>query len=220
MAASGRFALDDEATESTFHATKHTAKVLHLASHSFVHPTSPLYNTFLLAAGDSSSSTDDGWLFLHEIQTDDAGSIPLVVLSGCSTAEGMLRSGEGMEGLQYAFRAMGARSTVSNLWPAADDAAVELTRAFYRFLQDGHPKDVALQKAQAQYLATNPDQASPFYWASTVLYGAPDPIPLDEPSLLTQLARTFSFRSWILIGLVVSVLTGTAFAFRRDPQAS
>lgn len=214
IASSGRFALNEEATESVFHASKHTAKVLHLASHSFVHPTSPLYNTFLLAVGDSSSS-DDGWLFLHEIQTEEPGQIPLVVLSGCSTAEGTLRSGEGMEGLQYAFRAMGARSTVSNLWPADDEAAVELTRAFYKFLQDGHPKDVALRQAQRRYLEKHPDRASPFFWAPTVLYGAPESISFQQASVLTRLVRTFSPRGWLLVGLMITALAGSFLVYRR-----
>ena len=47
-----------------------------------------------------------------------------------------------------AFRAIGAQSTLSNLWPADDESAVERTRMFYRFLKEGHPKDVALRKAQ------------------------------------------------------------------------
>lgn len=213
---SGRFRLNEGATESIFHAEKHTAKVIHLASHSFVHPTSPLYNTFLLAVGDSSASTDDGWLFLHEIQTEDSGQIPLVVLSGCSTAKGTLRSGEGMEGLQYAFRAMGARSTVSNLWPADDDATVDLTRSFYQFLQEGHPKDVALQQAQAQYLATHPDRASPFFWAPTVLYGSAKPIPLEQPSLPIRLVRALDPTAWLLAGLVAAVLGGAVLFLRSD----
>jgi CHAT domain-containing protein len=207
----GQFALDERATESAFHSSEQNARILHLASHAFVHPTSPLYNAFVLAAGPSDSPRDDGWLFLHEIQSDDA-PIPLVVLSGCSTARGALRSGEGMEGLQYAFRAMGAQSTVSNLWPADDEAAVELVRTFYRNLQSGHPKDVALQKAQQSYVDNHPDRVSPFFWSSTVLYGTPRPVSLSPPSLLTQLFRALPQWSPLLFLYLAGLVVGSAYA--------
>jgi len=215
LVAGGRFALDDDATESAFHAAEDEAKILHLASHAFVHASSPLYNAFALAPGDSSgSSRADGWLFLHEIQSD-ADDIPLVFLSGCSTAEGTLRSGEGMEGLQYAFRAMGARSTVSNLWPVDDDAAVELTRSFYRLLGQGTPKDVALQTAQARYLSRHPGRSSPFFWASTVLYGSPESIPLERPSLLVRLYYSLTLQRTLLFGVSLFLLAGSVFIVRR-----
>lgn len=216
---SGHFNVDEEATESAFHVGKQSAKVLHLASHAFVHPTSPLYNSFLLAPGDTTSSSEDGWLFLHEIQTGASSEIPLVVLSGCSTAEGTLRSGEGMEGLQYAFRAIGAQSTLSNLWPADDEAAVELTRTFYRFLKKGHPKDVALRKAQLQYIDRHPDRASPFFWASTVLYGSPAPVPIGEPAHWMRLLSGLSVSVWLVVGVAIAFSIGAAVWLRRFASA-
>jgi CHAT domain-containing protein/tetratricopeptide (TPR) repeat protein len=178
-------ALDSEATEGAFHRRSGTSRILHLASHSFVHPSSPLYNAILLSGSDdggSGSARQDGMLFLHELQRSSA-RIPLVVLSGCSTARGILRSGEGMEGLQYAFRAMGAASTLSNLWPAADRAAVELTDAFYRHLAEGDSKARALQRAQLEYLQSHPNRASPFFWAQSVLYGQPAPVSVTPNRL-------------------------------------
>jgi CHAT domain-containing protein/tetratricopeptide (TPR) repeat protein len=219
ITASGHFNVDEEATESAFHVGKQSAKVLHLASHAFVHPTSPLYNSFLLAPGDTTSSSEDGWLFLHEIQTGASSEIPLVVLSGCSTAEGTLRSGEGMEGLQYAFRAIGAQSTLSNLWPADDEAAVELTRTFYRFLKEGHPKDVALRKAQLQYIDHHPDRASPFFWASTVLYGSPAPVPIGEPAHWMRLLFGLSVSAWLAVGVALAFSIGAAVWLRRLASA-
>jgi len=219
ITASGHFRVDEEATESAFHASKQSAKVLHLASHAFVHPTSPLYNSFLLAPGDTTSPSEDGWLFLHEIQTGAASEIPLVVLSGCSTAEGTLRSGEGMEGLQYAFRAIGAQSTLSNLWPADDESAVKLTRTFYRFLQDGHPKDVALQKAQLQYIDRHPDRTSPFFWASTVLYGSPAPVPIGEPAPWMRFFPDLSVSAWLAVAVATAFSIGVVVWLRRLTSA-
>jgi len=91
-----------------------------------------------------------------------------------------LREDKGMEGLPYAFRAMGAQSTLSTLWPVADDASGELMRAFYRNLRDGDPKDIALRQAQLRFLREHPERASPFFWAPPVLHGSPMALPFEE----------------------------------------
>lgn len=158
---------------------------------------------------DSASPTgDDGVLFLHELQ-GQRHQIPMVVLSGCNTAKGTLRGGEGMEGLQYAFRAMGAQSTVSTLWPLADAASVDLMRSFYQHLQDGLSKDRALRQAQLTYLETHPQKSSPFFWAPPALYGSPTPLPLESPSLLPTWAW------WLLYLLGLFVLAGVLWWVRE-----
>ena len=191
--------LNGRATERSFRESVRSAGVLHMASHAFVNAASPLQNAILLRPGRARSGgsggegtgppsanagavSPDGVLFLHELQGQQS-RIPMVVLSGCNTASGTLRGGEGMEGLQYAFRAMGAQSTVSTLWPVADQASVELMEAFYQNLQDGHPKDVALRKAQLAFLNAHPQKSSPFFWAPPVLYGSPTVLPLEGPAL-------------------------------------
>lgn len=194
-------ALNDEATETAFHERGTRVGILHLASHAFVDPSSPLNNALILRPGPSSAPSDDGFLFLHELR-QDVNQIPLVVLSGCSTARGKLNRGEGMSGLQYGFRAMGARATLSNLWPADDDAAVELSTAFYRHLRDGHAKDVALQRAQIEYIENNPDHASPFFWAPIVLYGDPGSLPFVTSSW--NRAWVYILGSFFLVAIVVT----------------
>ena len=166
------------------------ATIVHLASHALLSSTDPLNSAFVLAPGESS----DGLLRVHEIMQPGA-QIPLVVLSGCSTARGELRSGEGLLSLQYAFQASGARSTLSHLWPTDDDTAVALSTAFYENLRSGLSKDVALQQAQRAFMEAHSDQRSPFFWASPVLFGAPNALTLTPArSRWIQVA-------WIAVGL-------------------
>ena len=219
-----RVALNDAANEQSFCRDAQRAGILHVASHAFVSSSSPLQNAILLrpspdgdrTGGERSSPTasSDGVLFLHELQGQQS-RIPLVVLSGCSTAEGTLRGGEGMEGLQYAFRAMGARSTLSNLWPAADEASVELMGAFYQNLTDGLAKDEALRQAQLSYLQNHPQKASPFFWAPTVLYGSPAALPLESGGLPV-------WAWWALggLGVVGLVLLVAWYRRNRGPSVS
>lgn len=205
-----RATLDGEASERSFRRDARRAGVLHVASHAFVNASSPLQSAILLrsdagapgasrTAGDTSGS--DGILFLHELQ-DQQTRIPLVVLSGCNTARGPLRGGEGMEGLQYAFRALGARSTLSTLWSVADDANADLMTSFYEHLQSGLSKDRALRRARLDYLEAHPDRASPFFWAAPVLYGSPAPAPLESASVLPVGGP------WLWVGLVVLAALG------------
>jgi CHAT domain-containing protein len=174
--------LNEQATEDRLRSVLPRTKILHLASHALVHPADPFANLFVLTPGESpgaqgGEARDDGLLFMHELGTRHA-SVPLVVLSGCGTARGIMRTGEGPKGLQYAFRSAGAHSTLSTLWDVEDRAAVALTSSFYDHLLDGHPKDVALQQAQLEVLERYPRQASPFFWAGAVLYGTPKPLSL------------------------------------------
>jgi len=189
-------ALGEDATKSRLRRDLSQAGVLHVASHAFVNPASPFQNALLLHPDSSSRTGDtDGVLFLHELR--GRVDLPLVVLSACNTARGPTRGGEGMQGLQYAFRAMGTRSTLSTLWPVADGASAELMTAFYRHLRNGISKDQALRRARIDYLEEHPRRASPFFWAAPVLSGSSAPVPL-------QPASVFASRSaWLWGGLAV-----------------
>ncbi len=173
-------ALDEDATEARFMAHASRARVVHVASHAEADPAYPLYSRIHL--WDDPDADDDGILHLFEFQ-DIRLPADLVVLSGCSTAAGRAHAGEGTIGLQYGVRAAGARAAVATLWPVDDRATAEIIDAFYEGLEEGLPKDRALQRAQVAYLDSHTGaEASPFYWAAAVLSGSPAPIPLQEPA--------------------------------------
>jgi len=202
-----RTALNGKATEDAFAESALSARVIHIASHAFVDPAIPFNSRILLSA--SSDSENDGTLYLHELQTSSLDA-DLVVLSGCSTAQGQQQDGEGLIGLQYGVRVAGAQATLATLWPVDDRATVELMDAFYEGLADGLSKDRALQQAQLAYLDTSdPRTASPFFWAGAVLSGDPTPVPLGHSrpgwalwlglaALLGALALAWRLRSQIL----------------------
>jgi len=191
-----RVALGEDATKPRLRRDLSQAGVLHVASHAFVNSTSPFQNALLLHPDSSSRTEDaDGVLFLHELRGH--ADLPLVVLSACNTARGPTRDGEGMQGLQYAFRAMGTHSTLSTLWPVADDASAELMTGFYRHLRDGVSKDQALRRARIDYLEAHPQRASPFFWAAPVLSGSSAPVPLQSASVVA------SRSAWLWGGLAV-----------------
>ena len=96
----------------------------------------------------------------------------LVVLGACQTGLGDLKDAEGTVGLQRAFLAKGARSTLVSLWTVDDRASSALLRGLYQqWLGAGAGKSEALRRAQDEVRAT-PGFEHPRFWAAFVLAGA------------------------------------------------
>ena len=108
----------------------------------------------------------DGILTAKEISIMDLRDADIVVLSACETGLGEI-SGEGVFGLQRAFKMAGARSILMSLWKVDDTATQMLMTSFYRHYTKGKTKRDALRRAQ-QELRKN-GYKSPYYWAGFVL---------------------------------------------------
>ena len=202
---------EDGATEAAFFDRAASARVVHIATHADLSDVSPLYHALRFAPG----AGGDGRLRLHELRRHMLPNA-LVVLSGCRTARGRLHAGEGMAGLQYAFRTSGARSVLATLWLVDDAATADVMASFHGFLARGVPKDVALQRAQVGYLRAHEDaRASPFYWAAPVLYGDASALR-PWPAPRTPYA-TAGFFGWIgVAGLVAAGVLGVAYRRKRS----
>ncbi len=199
---------DYRATEPRFRQAATESRVLHLASHVLLHPTSSAFHAIVL----SPSPGDDGVLFLHELLRNPL-SADLVVLSGCNTAAGEVLPGEGLEGLQYAILAAGARGVVATRWLVEDRSMAELMDRFYGYLAAGLPLDRALQQARLDFLKNAPPELqSPFYWASPAFFGAPRVLALTPRSypLLPW--------GWILL-LLLGVGVGVLLRYRKRRRA-
>ncbi len=94
----------------------------------------------------------------------------LVVLSACETNLGSNATGEGIMSFARGFAYLGVPSTISTLWRVNNQSTYQLTESFYKYLDDGYEKDIALQKAQQDYLKTSGYQF-PYYWSGMVLVG-------------------------------------------------
>ena len=168
-------ALNREATEQTFLRESPHSRMVHLASHTLVNVYQPL-QTYIVLSPDTLTEPTDGKLHLYEIQQR---SFPadLVVLSSCNTASGRLVGGEGLMGLQYAFLAAGATSTLASLWPVSDNAWLFLMQRFYRYIKQGKRRDRAWRQARLDYVERHADALlSPFFWSPGILYGPPTPL--------------------------------------------
>jgi len=159
-----------DATEARLKALAGQCRVLHLATHSLVDNSAPMYSQVVLARGVGDA--EDGLLEAWEIAQLDLKA-DLVILAGCETARGKISAGEGLIGLTWAVFVAGCPSTVVSQWKVEAQSTTELMIEFHRRLKQGSTKAEALRAAELKLLH-NKKYAHPAYWAPFVLIGLPD----------------------------------------------
>ncbi len=177
----------DAATEDTLKQLK-SPKVLHIATHGYFSNSekktvatgfagnwvgkNPALRSMLFFAGaedaiaGKNTSRNDGILTAFEAAVLHLDGTELVVLSACNTGLGKIQNGEGVYGLQRAFRIAGAKSLIMSLWEVEDAATALLMTTFYENWTSGMSKTEAFRKAQMALKAKYPQ---PFYWGSFIL---------------------------------------------------
>jgi CHAT domain/Two component regulator propeller len=155
--------IGSDATVKAFSDNCSKVRILHLAAHGFLDPSSP---------GDSYLKLSDGILKFTTIINYDLSQTDLVVLSACET-------GRGETGFEYvtlaeSFAYGKAASVLATLWRVNDEASRSLMSAFYqRYLSD-HDCFRALAGAQRDMLQSGDDfSRSPSSWAAYVPFGSP-----------------------------------------------
>jgi CHAT domain-containing protein len=170
----------DDATLARFLADATHSRVLHVATHAFLLDKgcgngNPLLHSGLVFAGGSHGGAQS-ILTAQQIASLDLGGVDWAVLSACNTGNGELRDGEGVLGLQRAFRVAGARSVIMTLWPVDDGVTRKFMHELYtaRLSQHASTAD-AVWIAARRLLKDRRDAGEsthPWYWAGFVGSGA------------------------------------------------
>jgi len=184
----GRSLTGAAASEAALKREAPGARVLHFATHGFVTggdcPTAlvrnPLLRAGLVLAGANRrdagpAAAEDGVLTAEEVAGMELHGAEWAVLSACETGVGDPRAGEGVLGLQRAFRIAGARTVVMSLWAVDDEAASAWMTALYRARWE-RGLDTAASVAEASRGALRGLRARgatthPFLWAAFVAAG-------------------------------------------------
>jgi CHAT domain-containing protein len=170
----------DEATRARFLEEAPRARVLHIATHAFVLDRAcgngnPLLHSGLVFAG-ANKTRSASVLTAQQIASLDLRGVDWAVLSACNSGFGKLQDGEGVLGLERAFRVAGARSVVMSLWPVDDAGARTFMRQLYaeRYGRGASSADAVWnvsRKILAQRRAAG-ESTHPWYWASFVGAGS------------------------------------------------
>lgn len=185
-----------QATETAFRNLsdrKESPFILHISTHGFYLPYDPnikdkglnqegksgYYNPLLrtgLALSGASAAwkdaaslnlPDDGLLTAYEIFGMSLLNTELVVLSACNTGLGEIRDGEGVYGLQRAFRSAGARNMIMTLAEVPDKETAEFMSLFYQNWKFKTSRRKAFITAQWEMVKRYPKE--PEKWANFVL---------------------------------------------------
>ncbi len=165
-----------EATRNRFIEQASQNRVLHVATHAFVLDRScgngnPLLHSGLVFAG-ANASRDAAILTAQQIASLDLSGVDWAVLSACNTGAGELHDGEGVLGLQRAFRVAGARSVIMTLWPVDDDVTRQFMHELYTQRLGRHATTADAVWNSSRKLLMDRRAAGksthPWYWAGFV----------------------------------------------------
>ncbi len=167
--------------------------VLALATHGFFKPAkgnsaaydnNPMYQSGLYLAGAQTSTalsqkpdapqfytkpeSEDGIMYAEEASTLNLTETQLVILSACETGLGAIQNGEGVYGLQRAFRMAGAKNLLMSLWKVEDEATKDLMTTFFTYwIEKKMSKYEAFRQAQLDLLQKHKGCVK--YWGGFIM---------------------------------------------------
>ncbi len=172
-------AAKDAALEALdFDASKATAlspelkdyRIVHFATHGLLNNDHPELSGLVFSLVDKQGKEQDGFLRMLDIYNMELNA-DLVVLSACQTALGKQVQEEGLLGLTRGFMYAGAPRVVASLWKVDDEATAELMKKFYEGMLRNHQTPAQALRAAQQWMRTQKQWQSPYYWAGFVLQG-------------------------------------------------
>lgn len=170
---------DSAAQESRFKQLAGDYDVLHLAMHTLMNDTLPMYSK-LAFSKPLPDSADDGWLNTSEIYNMQLKA-RMAVLSACNTGTGKMQKGEGVMSLARGFLYAGCSSIIMTLWEVEDESGADIMRNFYKFLSSGKDKDDALRLAKLEHISqADPLKAHPHFWLGYVAVGNTSPLYFNK----------------------------------------
>ena len=159
----------DANIENLKHATP-KATILHLATHGQLNIVNHEKTALIFSCFDANGLAQPCLLSLEDIAQLNTNA-RLVVLSACSTADGLMFRGEGPLSLARAFLAKDTPTVLASIWPVEDFVTVELMIEFYVALLNKKARpDQALRIAQRK-IQSKPNYKDPFFWAGFVVFG-------------------------------------------------
>lgn len=160
---SGRLFSGRYATQKSFIEKSKDFKVIHLATHACIDDENPMLSKIYFS--------DNEYLTTQELYTIETNA-EMMVLSACETGVGAIKKGEGVMSLARGFMYAGCPSITMSLWSVNDASTSTIMQSYYKRLDEGLSKSLALRQAKLDFLAeASAEQLPPYYWAPFVHFG-------------------------------------------------
>ena len=193
--------IDSEATELNFKQKSKDFDILHLAMHTIVNDTNPMFSKLIFTLDND--TTQDGFLNTYEIYNLELNA-RMAVLSACNTGSGKLQRGEGIMSLARGFLYAGVPSIIMTLWEVNDVSGSDIMTGFYSYIKKGYQKDEAIRLAKIDYLSNaNQINAHPYFWSAYVGIGDIKP-----------LVSNFNIKTILTISIIICLIFVFFFLYR------
>lgn len=164
--------------------SEQAANILHIATHGFYISdtvSTQLHSAFgsnpylksglvMSTVNNNGKDLNDNVLTAYEVMDMNLKGTSLVVLSACESAKGEIKPGQGIYGLQRAFKIAGAKNVLVSVKNVDDKATSVLMEYFYKNIANGNTYIDALRNAQLQMMI-HPLFNEPKYWSNFILIG-------------------------------------------------
>ena len=153
-----RLFLGADATEAMLRTHGGNSRFVHIASHAYFRPGSPMFSALQLS---------DTHLNVHDLYHLRMPA-ELVTLSGCATGAGITTGGDELLGIARGLFCAGARALLVSLWDVHDQSTAGFMARLYGRIVGGMAPAQALREGMIELREQHPH---PFYWAPFVLMG-------------------------------------------------
>lgn len=192
---------NEAATTRGFREIAGSSRILHMATHSEVSDSDPLFSKLHFYA-DSETEGEEivkGQLFAYELFDLNLQN-ELVMLNSCESGGDRYLQGTGIMGINRALRYAGVKSLVLNAWSVNDHYAADFAALFYSNLNEGFSKSESLQRAKIDFIKTK--NANPHFWGPYILNGDNRPLLRRKDTGLANILLAAMFI------IAVSVMAG------------
>ena len=160
------------ATPQTFRKAAGNSRILHMATHSEISDSDPLFSRIHLVP-NVNSDDQTNQIFAYELFDLNLNN-ELIMLNSCESGGDRSIQGSGIMGISRALHYAGAQSLILNAWSVNDQFAAEFANIFYTHINAGETKSRALQLAKIDFIRNS--NSNPHFWGPYILNGNNEPL--------------------------------------------
>ncbi|REL24988.1 CHAT domain-containing protein [Rhodohalobacter sp. SW132] len=166
--------IEHDATPQRFKEIAGNSRILHMATHSEISESDPLFSRLHLLPDQFSDDPDPAnQIFAYELFELNLQN-ELIMLNSCESGGDRAIQGSGIMGLSRALHYAGAQSLILNAWSVNDQFAADFAEMFYHHINEGETKSRALQLTKIDFIKNK--NANPHFWGPYILNGNNEPL--------------------------------------------